>query len=116
MERVVTLATSDVIQLDDLPPAVRKDYAAALAPSVSRDETLRTWASRYARLVLDRCRGNKREASQALGISYHTLQAYLRHPVAAATETRAEASERVDEIETLETTQGEPALTAGTGL
>lgn len=80
-ERAVTLATTDVIDLDDLPPAVCRDYATALAPSVSRDETLRTWASRYARLMLDKCHGNKREASELLGISYHTLQAYLRHPI-----------------------------------
>jgi DNA-binding NtrC family response regulator len=114
MERAVTLAASDVVELDDLPPAVRKDYTAALAPSVSRDETLRTWASRYARLVLDKCRGNKREASQALGISYHTLQAYLRHPVPPDTETRVEAAEGSEEAESLDTSPSEPALTAGT--
>ena len=28
--------------------------------------------------MLDRCGGNKREASRALGISYHTLIVYLR--------------------------------------
>jgi DNA-binding NtrC family response regulator len=80
MERAVTLASSAVIELDDLPEGVRRDYATALAPSIGRDDTLRAWASRYARLMLEKCRGNKREASQALGISYHTLQAYLRHP------------------------------------
>jgi hypothetical protein len=37
------------------------------------------WGSRYARLVLKRCEGNKREASRVLGISYHTLIAYLRY-------------------------------------
>jgi hypothetical protein len=48
---------------------------------MERSETLRIWASRYARLVLARCDGNKRAASRALGISYHTLQAYLRVPL-----------------------------------
>jgi transcriptional regulator with PAS, ATPase and Fis domain len=98
MERAVTLATSEVIELGDLPPGVRGDYAAALAPSVSRDDTLRAWASRYARLMLDKCHGNKREASQVLGISYHTLQAYLRHPLyeAPAKDPRGEPAERVE--------------------
>jgi DNA-binding NtrC family response regulator len=80
MERAVTLSESDVLELDDLPPAVRGDYATALGPSLRRNDTLRAWTSRYARLVLDRCQGNKREACRVLDISYHTLQAYLRFP------------------------------------
>ena len=58
---------------------MRGDYAAALMPSIDRRETLRAWGSRYVRLVLERCQGNKREACRVLDISYHTLQAYLRH-------------------------------------
>src|SRR3954453_8876107 len=81
MERAVALADSEVIELDDLPPAVRGDYGTALGPSMRRNDTLRAWASRYARLVLDRCEGNKREACRSLDISYHTLQSYLRFPV-----------------------------------
>jgi DNA-binding NtrC family response regulator len=81
MERAVALADTDVIELDDLPPAVRGDYGTALGPSLRRNDTLRAWASRYARLVLDRCEGNKREACRVLDISYHTLQSYLRFPV-----------------------------------
>jgi transcriptional regulator with PAS, ATPase and Fis domain len=79
MERAVALAETDVLELDDLPPTVRGDYAVTMAPSLDRRETLRTWASRYARLVLDRTNGNKRAACRVLDISYHTLQAYLRH-------------------------------------
>jgi transcriptional regulator with PAS, ATPase and Fis domain len=78
IERAVTLASTSVIELDDLPPIVRGDYATALAPSLQRNESMRAWGSRYAKLVLDRCSGNKREACRVLGISYHTLQAYLR--------------------------------------
>jgi transcriptional regulator with PAS, ATPase and Fis domain len=81
MERAVALADNEVIELDDLPPAVRGDYGTALGPSMRRNDTLRAWASRYARLVLDRCQGNKREACRSLDISYHTLQSYLRYPV-----------------------------------
>ena len=80
IERAVALVERDVIELDDLPATVRADYAAALIPSFQRNETMRAWGSRYARLVLDRCRGNKRAACRVLGLSYHTLQAYLRYP------------------------------------
>jgi transcriptional regulator with PAS, ATPase and Fis domain len=81
IERAVALAETDTIELDDLPPAVRGDYAEAILPSLRRNDTLRAWASRYARLILERCRGNKREACRVLGISYHTLQAYVRLPL-----------------------------------
>ncbi len=81
MERAVTLAESEVIELDDLPPTVRGGYAAALGPSLKRNDSLRLWACRYARLILDRSHGNKREACRVLGISYHTLQAHLRSPI-----------------------------------
>jgi transcriptional regulator with PAS, ATPase and Fis domain len=80
IERAVALAETDTIELDDLPTVVRGDYAEAILPSVQRNDTLRAWASRYARLILERCRGNKREACRVLGISYHTLQAYVRLP------------------------------------
>lgn len=78
IERAVALTEGEVIELDDLPPVVRGDYSAVLMPSLQRGETLRAWGSRYVRLVLERSGGNKREASRVLGISYHTLNAYLR--------------------------------------
>jgi DNA-binding NtrC family response regulator len=81
MERAITLAESEVIELDDLPSTIRGDYATALGPSLRRNDTLRAWASRYARLVLDRSHGNKRDACGVLDISYHTLQSYLRFPI-----------------------------------
>ncbi len=80
MERAVALASTDVIELDDLPLRVRGEYATTLLPSIERRDTMRAWGSRYARLVLERCEGNKREACRVLDISYHTLQAYLRYP------------------------------------
>jgi DNA-binding NtrC family response regulator len=80
IERAVALAESETIELDDLPPTVRGGYAEAILPSVKRNDTLRVWGSRYARLILERCQGNKREACRVLGISYHTLQAYVRLP------------------------------------
>ena len=56
----------------------------ALGPSLREDDTLRTWARKYVRLVLARHQGNKRHAARALGISYHTLKAYLRPQFAEA--------------------------------
>jgi len=81
MERAVTLVDADAIELDDLPATLRGDYGIGLGPSLRRNDSLRAWASRYARLVLDRCGGNKREACSVLDISYHTLQSHLRFPV-----------------------------------
>ena len=69
---------------------MRGDYAAACGPSLRRNDTLRAWGSRYARLVLERCDGNKREACRVLDISYHTLQAYLRIDPDAAVSSGAE--------------------------
>jgi transcriptional regulator with PAS, ATPase and Fis domain len=80
IERAVALAETDVIEVDDLPLAVRGDYTLAIRPAVERNESLRAWGHRYARLMLERCGGNKRQACRLLDISYHTLQAYLRPP------------------------------------
>jgi DNA-binding NtrC family response regulator len=90
IERLVTLASGDLIELDDLPSAVRGDYASALGPSLQRNETMRAWGSRYARLMVERCHGNKRAASRILRISYHTLQAYLRYPIHDPPEAKRE--------------------------
>lgn len=77
IERAVALATGDVIEVDDLPASMLAGYSDVLLPSIQERESMRVWGSRYARLVLDRCGNNKRQACRALGISYHTLRAYL---------------------------------------
>jgi transcriptional regulator with PAS, ATPase and Fis domain len=82
MERAITLADSDAVELDDLPLNVRGDVG-PMVSALKGDETMRAWGSRYARLVLDRTGGNKRDACRVLGISYHTLNAYLRYPIQA---------------------------------
>ena len=79
IEATIALAAGARIELDDLPPSIRGDYGEILMPSLTRGDTMRAWGSRYARLVLERCGQNKRQACRALGISYHTLQAYLRY-------------------------------------
>ncbi|MGH9313095.1 MAG: sigma 54-interacting transcriptional regulator, partial [Vicinamibacterales bacterium] len=78
IERAIALGSDDEIGLDDLPPVVAGEYVDVLAPSAARGETLREWARRYVRLVLDRHDNNRRRASAALGISFHTLRAYMR--------------------------------------
>ena len=79
MERAIALTESNRIELDDLPPQLRGEFAEVLGPSLAAGESLRAWGSRYARLVFERCGGNKRQACRSLGISYHTLEAYLRY-------------------------------------
>ena len=86
VERAVTVTTSSRITLEDLPPEVTGDFSQVLKPSLDADHTMRTWGSRYARLVLERCQNNKRQACRALGISYHTLRAYLTHDGAVPVE------------------------------
>jgi len=79
LERAIALASGPAITLADLPPAVSREHRALLRPTPDRDDSLRGWSSRYVRLVLERCRGNKRQACALLEISYHTLQAHLRY-------------------------------------
>ena len=78
IERAVVLASSDRLQVDDLPPALLAGYQDILLPALHGRDSMRDWAARYARLVLERCENNKRRACRELGISYHTLQAHLR--------------------------------------
>ena len=78
IERAVALASPPSVELDDLPPVLLGGYAEVLLPSAQANESMRAWGSRYARLVLERCANNKRRACRELGISYHTLNAYLR--------------------------------------
>ena len=79
IEGIVALARNEVVTIDDLPPPLRGEYEQVLLPSIERDDSMRAWGSRYARLVLQRCGENKRRACDVLGISYHTLQSYLRY-------------------------------------
>ena len=79
VERALALATEDTVGLQDLPAELTRDYTELLQPSITRAESMRAWGSRYARLMLERCGRNKRRTCEVLGISYHTLQSYLRH-------------------------------------
>jgi DNA-binding NtrC family response regulator len=83
VERAVALTESDVIELDDLPATVRGEFTTVVQPSLRRNDTMRVWARRYARIVVARVGGNKRQAARALGISYHTLNSYLKQSTEA---------------------------------
>ena len=79
IEGAIATCEASHIGLDDLPIALRGAYGEILMPSVQENDTMRAWGSRYARLILERCDHNKRQACQVLGISYHTLNAYLNY-------------------------------------
>jgi transcriptional regulator with PAS, ATPase and Fis domain len=79
IEGAIATAESRQIRVDDLPVSLRGDYAEHLVPAFQRSDTMRAWGSRYARYVLEKNGGNKRQACKALDISYHTLNAYLTH-------------------------------------
>ncbi|MBA3640978.1 MAG: sigma 54-interacting transcriptional regulator [Acidobacteriota bacterium] len=78
IERAVALATTDSIGLEDLPPSMLAGHGDALLTAARDNDSMRACGSRYARLVLERCANNKRRACRELGISYHTLQGYLK--------------------------------------
>ena len=77
LERALALATGPVMTMADLPGEITREYRDLLYDMPARDDSLRAWSSRYARLVLERAHGNKRRACDVLGISYHTLQSHL---------------------------------------
>ena len=79
IEGAIATAESRQIRVDDLPVSLRGDYAALLVPAFQRGDSMRAWGSRYARLVLEKNAGNKRQACRALDISYHTLNGYLKY-------------------------------------
>jgi transcriptional regulator with PAS, ATPase and Fis domain len=79
IEGAIATAESRQIRVDDLPVSLRGEYAAHLVPAYQRGDSMRSWGSRYARLVLEKNGGNKRQACRALDISYHTLNAYLKY-------------------------------------
>jgi DNA-binding NtrC family response regulator len=80
LERAVALSGGPTITVADLPAEVTKEYQDIVVAISDRSGSLREWSSRYVRLVLDRCGGNKRRACEVLNISFHTLQSHLGYP------------------------------------
>ena len=95
IERAIALAPGAVITVADLPVDISKEYR-PFKPVVGGDNSLRAWSSRYVRLVLERCNGNKRRACDILEISYHTLKSHLAYEARVAARTAA-AVEPLDE-------------------
>jgi two-component system, NtrC family, response regulator HydG len=79
LERAIALAPGPSVTVTDLPGEISSEYQDLLREVPARDDSLRAWSSRYVRLVLERCEGNKRRACQVLDISYHTLRAHLEY-------------------------------------
>jgi transcriptional regulator with PAS, ATPase and Fis domain len=90
MERAIALAPGPAITIEDLPAEIAQSYDQAIGAN-DRDQTLRAVTGRYTRAVLERCRGNRRQACAILDISYHTLKTYLAY--GAETECRPPAEE-----------------------
>jgi DNA-binding NtrC family response regulator len=107
IEGAVTLASSDWITLADLPPVLRGECADAIRDSLKRNDSMRAWGARYARLVLDRCEQNKRKACQVLDISYHTLVSYLQWKPAPDDDRAASGSQGDDPVEETKESPGE---------
>ncbi len=96
IEGAIATAESRQISVDDLPVSLRGGYGEHLVPSSQVGDTMRAWGSRYARLVLERNSGNKRQACRALDISYHTLNSYLRYrPATTPSPANSHAREMV---------------------
>jgi transcriptional regulator with PAS, ATPase and Fis domain len=89
LEGAIATCETHEIGLDHLPISLRGAYGDVLMPSIQASDTMRAWGSRYARLVLERTARNKRQACKVLGISYHTLNSYLKY---RPTERRAAAA------------------------
>jgi DNA-binding NtrC family response regulator len=91
LERALALAPGPAVTVTDLPGEVSKDYDDLLREVPARDDSLRAWSSRYVRLVLERCEGNKRRACEILDITYHTLQGHLEYGSPARLGSREDA-------------------------
>jgi DNA-binding NtrC family response regulator len=78
LERAIALATADRLHVHDLPAPITRGYRDVLEGAPGAPDSLRAWTSRYVRLVLDQCGGNKSRACGRLNISYHTLRSHLQ--------------------------------------
>ena len=90
MERTIILSENDELQLEDFPEEVRRTAVAAetadaptdiphsAAESVEKSSSLADWETAHILAVLEECGGNKKLASERLGISRSTLYEKLK--------------------------------------
>jgi DNA-binding NtrC family response regulator len=109
VERAVALSPGPRIGVGDLPGEITQEYGDLLQEVPDRDDSLRAWCSRYVRLVLDRCEGNKRRACEILDITYHTLNSHLSYSSGARALRVCETDEATD-IASLVASDGSPAM------
>ncbi|MCR4375419.1 MAG: sigma-54 dependent transcriptional regulator [Acidobacteria bacterium] len=83
LERAIALSPGDRLHVEDLPALVTRQYQDVLKGAPAGPDSLRAWSSRYVRLVLDQCEGNKTRACRRLDISYHTLRSHLQFAAGA---------------------------------
>jgi transcriptional regulator with PAS, ATPase and Fis domain len=81
--RHTRVLTASAAALEDLPALITRQYRDVLKGAPAGPDTLRAWSSRYVRLVLDQCEGNKTRACRRLDISYHTLRSHLQFAAGA---------------------------------
>ena len=75
IERLVILASSDRIDVSDLPPPIGgRPEGSAPVPGRDGLRTLEEVERAYILQVIDRLEGNKSRAAQVLGISRQTLR------------------------------------------
>jgi transcriptional regulator with PAS, ATPase and Fis domain len=82
VERAITLAAGGLIGVEHLPGRIAGPFSEVFDAAMRQDASLRQFATHYVRLVMRRCGNNKRAACRVLGISYHTLDAYLKRAAA----------------------------------
>lgn len=99
VERAIALMTGPSMTLADLPAEISKDYRDLALQVLPGETSLRAWSSRYVRLVLERCQGNKRRACHELEISYHTLKSHLRYETLRVTRPAAMEEAEVGRFE-----------------
>jgi len=74
VQRLVVMTEGDVIDVPDLPSAMRF----SLAPEMGLNRTLAEVEAEHIRNVLDSVGGNKTRAAQILGIDRKTLRERLK--------------------------------------
>jgi len=93
IERAVALSRSEVIELTDLPEALRTKGAAGGSPSVdvatgSREEVLESAEYSYLTSLLKKYEGNISQAAQQAGLSRQGLHKLLKKHCISASDYR----------------------------